>query len=761
MKRILALTLFGAFLYGLQACGDDDSSEPESPPTITNFTPASGSVGTDVTINGTNFSATPTENIVLFNNVAATVSTASTTSLTVQVPVAATTGKISVTVGAQQVTSATDFTVTGVAGGGGITAQDFNVTIPENPTSDQVLGQVQASASSGNVTFIISQQNPEGAMAIDANTGELTVANALLFDFETNNELTATIQLAAGTEAMTVTATVTLTDVAEGPVATSPFTTTWQTTSANESITIPVNTEDYTYNYTVDWGDGSTDVNVKGNAAHTYTTANTYTVKITGEFPAIRFSDSEVDRNQIQSIEQWGDMKWQSMRGAFTNCQNLTYNATNAPDLSDVTDMSGMFSGAASFDGDLNNWNVSNVTNMSSMFARTAVFNGNISSWDVSKVTSMRFMFTETISFNQNIGSWNTISVTDMGNMFSGATSFNQPIGGWNTSSVLFMDSMFEVATSFNQPIGTWNVSSVTGMSFMFSGASVFNQPIGTWNVSAVTDMSVMFANATSFNQAIGSWDVGKVTNMSFMFFDAGTFNQPIGGWNTSAVTNMSSMFSGASAFNQPIGTWNVSSVINMSFMFSEASVFNQSIGTWTIDEVTDMRGMFSGAQFFDQPIGNWTVSKVTDMNGMFAAAFAFNQDIGGWNVSSVTDMGLMFSGAVTFNQDISGWNVSEVKDMKIMFENADSFDQNLGGWNISSLTDATDMLGSSGLSQSNYDATLDGWSKLTTVPSNVTLGAAELTYCALGETARNVLEGTKGWTITGDTRGSAIDCGE
>ena len=84
-------------------------------PTIASFTPASGPVGTTVTITGTNFSTTPASNTVMFNGTTATVSASTATSITVTVPSGATTGKITVTVGGNTATSATNFTVTTAA----------------------------------------------------------------------------------------------------------------------------------------------------------------------------------------------------------------------------------------------------------------------------------------------------------------------------------------------------------------------------------------------------------------------------------------------------------------------------------------------------------------------------------------------------------------------------------------------------------------------------------------------------------------------
>src|SRR6185503_15149780 len=64
----------------------------------TSFSPASGPVGTMVTITGTNFSAAPASNIVFFGAVRANVSSATTTSLTVSVPTGATYQPITITV---------------------------------------------------------------------------------------------------------------------------------------------------------------------------------------------------------------------------------------------------------------------------------------------------------------------------------------------------------------------------------------------------------------------------------------------------------------------------------------------------------------------------------------------------------------------------------------------------------------------------------------------------------------------------------------
>jgi IPT/TIG domain len=112
MFSIRLLFIIANFLvaFALTGCGGEAKT-----PIITNFSPASGPVGTTVTIVGDHFSITPTLNIVTFNGSAAIVTSSTETEIITTVPAGASTGPIAITHSSLTGTSATNFVVTPVA----------------------------------------------------------------------------------------------------------------------------------------------------------------------------------------------------------------------------------------------------------------------------------------------------------------------------------------------------------------------------------------------------------------------------------------------------------------------------------------------------------------------------------------------------------------------------------------------------------------------------------------------------------------------
>lgn len=399
-----------------------------------------------------------------------------------------------------------------------IDEQDFEIS--EEADALTVIGTVTASDDENDSLAFSLTGGDDGQFVLNEN-GQLSLAEGATLNFQTKAEYQLNVTVSDGTSESATTITVRILEVESegpingGPIDSSAFVTVWRTTEANESILIPADSF-YEYDYTVEWGDGQRDENITNTITHSYAAPGTYTVVISGIYPAISFGGIEAldlgeQNRQLIELQQWGTTAWKDLTFAFAECPLLTYTATDVPDFSEGPNLYQMFSGAASFNGAIGNWDMSEINSLNGMFAGADAFNQDISGWDVRKVIDMSFLFNGANSFNQDLDDWETDSLGFLEATFAGAISFNGEIGSWNVTGVTNMDFMFQDAVSFDRPLNEWNVENVTTMKFMFNDAESFNQPLADWDVSGVNTMQSMFRGATVFDQDLGSW---QITNL-------------------------------------------------------------------------------------------------------------------------------------------------------------------------------------------------------------------------------------------------------
>lgn len=253
--------------------------------------------------------------------------------------------------------------------------------------------------------------------------------------------------------------------------------------------------------------------------------------------------------DKLLSIEQWGNIQWTSMNAAFANCQRVVLNATDSPDLSNVTNAALMFYRTSSFSGadSMQNWNTSTIQNFSFMFALQYIpgqiyvpdnntFNPpNLNNWNMSSATDLSYMFAARTSLNQNLNSWNVSNVKNMAWLFALCQNFNHPLDSWNTSNLEDIHYIFFSASLFNQPLNTWNTSKVKNLNNAFSQTPSFNQPLDLWNVSNVTKMNSVFANASAFNQSLASWNIASLVFANGAFansaIDCENYSRTLAAW--------------------------------------------------------------------------------------------------------------------------------------------------------------------------------------------------------------------------------------
>jgi surface protein len=503
------------------------------------------------------------------------------------------------------------------------------------------------------------------------------------------------------------------------------------------------------YNFTVYWGDTSSDTITTWNdpaVTHTYGAPGDYLVEIDGTIEGFRFTNTG-DRKKILSVSDWGILKFGNNGDYFYGCSNLTLNSVNdIPDISLTTNMSQAFRECTSLTSfnNLNSWDVSQVNDTSYMFAICPTFNQNIGSWDVSSVTNMQSMFYNCSLFNQDITNWNVSNVDDVSYMFGQASLFNQSITGWSVSAVTNMAGMFSDAISFDQNIGTWDVSNVSFMNNMFEGVTlstqnydstlcgwsnlptlqsnvVFDGGNSQYTTSAVTcivtlstspyDWTILNGGQSRFES---TWDT---TNTSFGSSAANQIELPLVGfggiynffvdWGDGNTDNIT-------VWNDPakLHTYTTPGVYTIKiygqiegFRFNGGGDRNKilSIQSWGEDfRLGNFASYFNGC-------GNLDLSGVSDVLNLIGTTTMYrlfrncislttinNMDL--WDTSSVTNMSQMFSNASLFNQPIGAWDTSSVTDMSGMFSGAISFNQSIGSWDTSSVINMSGMFSNASL---------------------------------------------------------------
>jgi surface protein len=375
---------------------------------------------------------------------------------------------------------------------------------------------------------------------------------------------------------------------------------------------------------------------------------------------------------------------------------------------SEVTDMSGMFSGCERLNQslDLRTWNVAKVTDMSSMFEDCKVLPSlNLSNWNTAKVTNMSNMFEGCKALTiLNLTNWNTAKVTTMEDMFNDCESLTSlDLSSFNTANVGNMNHIFTSCNSLvSLNVSSFNTSKLTDMSYMFYNLNALQSlDLSSFNTSKVTDMHNMFFNCYSLKSIkFGSgWTNNVLTNTNSMFKGCSTLSSLsnfIYFRATSNLTNMGSMFEGCSSlrnipFNSSIDTRNVT---NMTSMFKDcSSLLTLNMSRWNVANVTNMEYMFSGCSALTAITGitDWNTSSVTDMRYMFERCSSFtNLDLSGWNTSNVTITWLMFSECSSLvTLDLTGWDTANNTYMTGMFADCSNLTTIYAGpgWSTRGLT--------------------------------------------------------------------------
>ena len=541
----------------------------------------------------------------------------------------------------------------------------------------------------------------------------------------------------------------------------------------------------YTYDFTVDWGDGSPISEITAHddedKAHTYAEAGDYNLVIKGTLEAWSFNNAG-DKDKIRSVENFGDLGYKNLSGAFQGCANL--GDFEGGVTSDVTDMSSMFEGATNVNPDVSNWDVSKVTDMTNLFNSSGLSTANYDAFLINLAdnnasvedvilgaTGIYYYSDDAKTARDTLANDRNWTITDGGDyaalfrstwrVSAGETITLPLVNGYNYDfTVDWGDgSSISEITAHNDIDKTHTYAEAKDYNLVIEGT------LEAWSFNNAGDDKDKILSVESFGDLgyknlsrafqgcvnLGAFKGGvtsSVTDMSYMFWGATAADPDVSDWDVSSVINMEDMFRAATSANPDVSSWNVSAVTDMNYMFRGATAADPDVSDWDVSKVTDMTYMFWGATAADPDVSDWDVSKVTNMTYMFSGATSANPDVSSWDVSAVTDMSYMFRTTTSANPDVSDWDVSKVTNMTYMFSGATSADPDVSSWDVSAVLGMHYMFDNSALSTTNYDALLINLADNNASVENVVLGASGIKYSSNeAKTARDTLEG-RGWTI-------------
>lgn len=542
----------------------------------------------------------------------------------------------------------------------------------------------------------------------------------------------------------------------------------WSSTPATSDLTMTfvIPSDNYQTNWagafstsggvdgSIDWGDGTTDDYTSSGAttfSHTFATAGTYTVVVSGTWRRLQPNNSNAI-NAITTVSHLGSCGWENLNSMFRNCKNLTSFTAGNCDTSAVTDMalflSMNFVTAQLTSVDLTGMDTSSVTTMSEAFNGQNVlteFTG-IGALDVSSVTNFQNCFNSCPKLlTLDLSSWDTSSATNMSGMFS--NSFNT----------------FANLENVNVNLAGWDVTNVTNTSYMFNGCRYVKSygDLSGWVFSSVTNAQRMFYQNTNLGKDGASFDVsnfdfGAVTNMSDLFYECQylTDFSFLSSWNiSSSLTTMYSFLRSTrrAITSVDLSGWDTSGVTGTGFKyaFKQYGVNDSNtdrtlnVANWDVTSATDFQGMFETSKTNLTGLSTWNMSNATDIDQMFQDLGNNNAstlDCSNWTLTNCTNLrdavrnvnSLMDVSAIgtwttpaaenlhmtvkdTDNiPDLSNWDTSNVTTMYGLFEGASFVNasalQSIQGWDTSNVTNMGSMFYAHNTQPATYTLDLSGW---------------------------------------------------
>ena len=353
---------------------------------------------------------------------------------------------------------------------------------------------------------------------------------------------------------------------------------------------------------------------------------------------------------------------------------------------SEVTDMTGMFSGCNSLSTlDVTHFNTHNVTSMQEMFKGLAVTSLDLGNFYTGNVTQMTSMFQDCSALQTIYAGdvWSTYSATDTDNMFDGCTSL---VGEKGTAyDACFTDNTYaridggEEDPGYLSYMGVYAVLGTDGTLTYYNDGlrsqregkvyEVGGGIVPAWNTmsdhgyqsikAAVVDPSMASARPTSTRLWFASLNVSEIQGLEYI--------------NTSEVTDMFAMFKGSAIPSLDLSHFDTRKVTSMDDMFSNCTKLTElDLSNFDTRNVTNMDAMFQFcSNMTNIDLSNFNTENVTNMQSMFRGCESLQEiDLYNFNTAKVKNIGFMFRECTALTTILVGdeWSTMSVADDDFMF---------------------------------------------------------------------------------------------
>ena len=531
-----------------------------------------------------------------------------------------------------------------------------------------------------------------------------------------------------------------------------------------------------TYNYDVDWGDGSTESGVTNySKTHAYASAGTYQVKISGDFAGFRMDNiAGAWKSYLTKVIQWGNIEFKTFFGAFGSCNGLTSIPAESPDISGLTGGSfKMFYGCSALTSlDLSSWtNTDNFSGSghSTFYGLTKCESLNLTGFDTSNLT-------DTQDFMAQCGRLSGGATITAPNLdFSGTSTLyrmfyrsclkdDSNISNWtlNASGVSLARFFYESGT-FSAPtfsavstpdMSTWNnTSGITNMQyFAYSGGALKNINVTNWDTSNVTNMQRAFYNNQQIQEIIGlsTIDISSVVNGEAMFYNTRRLkfdNHNFGtSWNNwAAVTSNFASFFYRNGYSLAAASRGVV----------------PTISAWSMPNAAgSMYEVFRGAKYAagSTITLNWNHPNCTSLqNAFYLSAGISTINLNMTTTNALTTMINFARQSTNLSTIVFGANMnfSGLTNMSTAFYSISTTPTTLtfdASADFGALTTAGSIVGSGSvrkMTTASYDALLVRLEATNSNTVSLNVNVSQYTAGSAADTARAALIADHSWTIT------------